>query len=96
MLIEKALELEKPEEIEGAVVYIGKLMKSFYNTWNRDNIEEEVILKNIKELSRNKLDIDITKVKENNLFESLYKEKPKHQASKRKNYQKGGSNKRRR
>ena len=98
LLIAKAMELEDPEEREGAVVYIGKLMKSFYSTWNKDNIEEESILKNIRELSKNELDIDITKVKENNLFESLYKERPKppqHTNRGRKN-QRGGGSKRRR
>ncbi len=75
-LIEKALELEDKEEREGAIVYIGKLMRSFYSTWNKDNIEDESILKNIKELSKDELDIDLEKVKEHNLFESLYKERP--------------------
>lgn len=93
LLIEKAMNLDDPAEVEGAVVYIGKLMKSFYSTWNRDNIEDESILKNIKELSKNLLDIDLEKVKENNLFESLYKERPK-QPNKRKQHQKGGKKRR--
>ena len=49
-------------------------MKGFYNTWNKDNIEDEIILKQIKEeLSDNQLDIDIEKVKEYGLFNNNVK-----------------------
>lgn len=75
LLIDKAIAIEDPEDKEGAIVYIGKLMKSFYGTWNNDYIEDDVILKQIRELSNGKLDIDLQKVKDGNLFELLYKEK---------------------
>jgi len=77
LMIKKAIELEDPEERESAVIYIGKLMKSFFNNWNKDNIDDKVILKHIKELSKDQLDIDLAKVTEENLFESLYKHKPR-------------------
>ncbi len=70
ILIENAAKLEDPKEKEGAVIAIGKLMKSFYLTWNKDNIEDEQILKTIRQLSKDQLDIDIEKVKEFNLFDS--------------------------
>jgi len=70
ILINNAIALEDPEEKEAAIVAIGKLMKSFYLTWNRDNIEDEQVLKNIKQLSKDQLDIDIEKVKANGLFDS--------------------------
>lgn len=69
ILIERAIGLEDPAEKEGAVIVIGKLMKSFYGTWNRENIEDEQVLKNIKKLSNDKLDIDIETVKELKLFD---------------------------
>ncbi|MFT4738106.1 MAG: hypothetical protein ACI8QD_001867 [Cyclobacteriaceae bacterium] len=69
ILIEQAINLEDPAEKQGAVITIGKLMKSFYNTWNRENIEDEQVLKNIKQLSDNQLDIDIETVKDLNLFD---------------------------
>ncbi len=75
ILIENAMKLEDPKEREGAVIAIGKLMKSFYLTWNKDNIEDETVLKNIKMLSKNELDIDIAKVKEHGLFDSERKER---------------------
>jgi hypothetical protein len=69
ILIDQAIKLEDPAEVEGAVITIGKLMKSFYNTWNKENIEDEQVLKNIKAMSSGKLDIDIEKVKELRLFD---------------------------
>jgi hypothetical protein len=69
LLIEKACGLEDPKEIEGAVIVIGKLMKSFYQTWNRDNPEDDQILGLIRHMSGGKLDIDLEKVKEFNLFD---------------------------
>jgi hypothetical protein len=69
ILIDQAIKLEDPAEVEGAVITIGKLMKSFYNTWNKENIEDEQVLKNIKAMSGGKLDIDIEKVKELRLFD---------------------------
>jgi hypothetical protein len=68
-LIEKAVEMEDPKEREGAVVVIGKLMKSFYQTWNKEVIEDELVLNNIKKLSNSRLDIDINTVKELRLFD---------------------------
>ncbi|MFT6865303.1 MAG: hypothetical protein ACJA08_000120 [Cyclobacteriaceae bacterium] len=75
ILIENAMKLEDPLEREGAVIAIGKLMKSFYQTWNKDTIEDETVLKNIKLLSKNELDIDMAKVKEFGLFDSEKKER---------------------
>lgn len=69
LLIAKAAELEDEQEIIDAVADIGKLMKSFYLTWNRDSVEDEVILKDIKRLSEGKIDIDIEIIKQDNLFE---------------------------
>lgn len=103
VLIEDAVKLEDPAEKEGAVVAIGKLMKSFFQTWNKENIEDSQVLKNIKQLSNGELDIDIEKVKELNLFDSEKGSRPndnnhnrnfrRNKGGGRKNY---GNNKRRR
>ena len=69
LVIAKAAELEDEQELIDAVADIGKLMKSFYLTWNRDSVEDEVILKDIKRLYGGKIDIDIEVIKEENLFE---------------------------
>ena len=70
LLIDQAVAMEDPKEKEGAVVSIGRLMKGFYQTWNKDSIEDEQILKNIKRMSNDQLDIDIETVKELGLFDS--------------------------
>lgn len=70
MLIDQAIAMEDPKEKEGAVVAIGRLMKSFYQTWNKDAIEDEQVLKNIRQLSKDQLDINIETVKELGLFDS--------------------------
>jgi len=75
IMIEQAIKMEDPETKESALIHIGRLMKSFYNTWNKDNIEDEIILKQIKQLSNNQLDIDIEKVKEHGLWNNNVKER---------------------
>lgn len=89
LLIEKAINLEDPKEKEGAVIVIGKLMKSFFQTWNKDGIEDELVLKNIKRMSNDQLDIDINNVKEFNLFDLG---KPTHKP--RRNQKGGGKGRR--
>ncbi len=93
MLIKNAIALEDPKEKEGAVIVIGKLMKSFFQTWNKDSIGDELVLKNIKKMSNDQLDINIETVKELNLFDLG---KPAY--NKRRNYSnnKGGGGKGRR
>lgn len=76
LLIEKAVLLEDPEDKEAAIIHLGKMMKAFYTSWNRENVDDDAIVKNLKDLSQNKLVIDAEKVKENNLFDSsrVYRE----------------------
>ena len=50
-------------------------MKSFYQTWNRESIDDAVVLKNIKQLSKDQLDMDLELVKEHNLFDSERRER---------------------
>jgi hypothetical protein len=88
LLVDHAKTLENKEEQEAAIIYIGRLMKSFASFWNKENLDDSVIAHNIKELSGGVLDIDINKVKENNLFNHLVREKPKNYSNS------GGKNKR--
>ena len=41
-MIQRAIEMEDPESKEAAVIHIGRLMNSFYASFNKDNLEEEV------------------------------------------------------
>ena len=69
-LVEQASELEDPEEQRGATIYLGKLMKTFYAAWNRENVDDEVIVRDLKSMSRGKLTIPVEEVKQGNLFDT--------------------------
>jgi hypothetical protein len=92
LLIDKAVNIEDPEEKEAAVIHIGRLMKSFQNTWNRENADDTTIIRDIERLSKKQLTIDIEKVRANNLFESLVKERKSRPSKNRRNN--GGRRKR--
>ena len=47
-------------------------MKSFFSMWNKESIDNKVIIENIKELSNNKLSIDIEKVSAFNLTSNKF------------------------
>lgn len=89
LLILEAIKKEDPKEREDAIIYIGKLMKSFYGSWNKEVIDDEVILENMQRMSGGKLDIDLSKVREENLFERLYKAKTRKPQEERENRTRG-------
>jgi hypothetical protein len=76
-LVKEALKIEDPQEREDAIIYLGKLMKTFYSNWNKETIDDSVILKDIQAMSGGALNMTIEKVREDNLFEKLYKERKK-------------------
>jgi hypothetical protein len=70
----EATKKEDPKEREEAAIYIGKLMKTFYGAWNKETFDDSVIVKDIQILSKGKLTLSLDKVREENLFEKLYRE----------------------
>lgn len=76
-LVKEALKKEDPQEREDAIIYLGKLMKTFYANWNKEPLDDSVILKDIQAMSGGALNMTIDKVREDNLFEKLYKERKK-------------------
>jgi hypothetical protein len=74
-LVKEALKKEDPQDREDAIIYLGKLMKTFYGNWNKETLDDSVILKDIQQMSGGALSMNIDKVREDNLFEKLYKEK---------------------
>lgn len=69
-VVKAIAKLEDEDEKASGVIYLGKLMKSFYTTWNKDNVDDKVIIDHIKELSNGALTISLDIVQEGNLFES--------------------------
>lgn len=76
-LVKEAVKLENPQERADAVIYLGKLMKTFYGSWNKETLDDSVIVNDIRELSKGELTVSLDKVREENLFEQLYREKRK-------------------
>lgn len=75
LMIEKAIAMEDPEDRYAAIIHIGRLMKSFYATWNKENVDDSLIVEHLRELSDNKLDISLEKVKAEGLFDQSAKER---------------------
>ena len=75
LMVQEASKMEDEAQRHDAIIHIGKLMKSYHMTWNKEVVDDEVLVKNIGIMSEGKLVIDIDKVKAENLFEGLYKEK---------------------
>ncbi len=69
-LIDKAAAMTDPEDQMKAVVYIGRLIKAFHQTWTEKNIEDEVIVQQMREISKGKLQPDLQTIKAENLFEA--------------------------
>jgi hypothetical protein len=75
LMIKKAVLLEDPEEQMAAIIYIGRLMKYFYTQWNRENVEDAVIVNDMRLLSGGKLNISLEKVKAEGLFDPTAKDR---------------------
>ncbi len=71
LLIEQAILKEDGVEKDDAIIYIGRLMKRLYSSWNKENVDDEVIVEHLAELSKKKLLIDINKVKAERLFDTI-------------------------
>jgi len=76
-LVQEAMKKEDPQEREEATIYLGKLMKTFYGNWNKETLDDSVIVRDITNMSKGKLTLNLEKVREDNLFEKLYREKKK-------------------
>ena len=76
-LVKEAIKKEDPKEREEAAIYLGKHMKTFYGAWNKETLDDSVIVKDLAILSQGKLVLNLDKVREDNLFEKLYHEQRK-------------------
>jgi hypothetical protein len=57
LLIERVNEVTDPQEKMKAIIYVARLMKSFYGAWNKENISDEVIADQLYEMSGKSIDI---------------------------------------
>jgi hypothetical protein len=89
-LVKEALKMEDPQERQDAIIYLGKLMKTFYGNWNKETLDDSVILKDIQAMSGGALNMTIDKVREDNLFEKLYKDRKKSKPQQQGGQRQGG------
>jgi Domain of unknown function (DUF4290) len=71
-IIQKAKVIENEEEKNALTEILANSMKRFYLNWNRDSVTDDVILKQLEELSDGKL-----KLTDNNLLKSSHTFLPK-------------------
>ncbi|WHF51731.1 DUF4290 domain-containing protein [Chryseobacterium gotjawalense] len=58
-LIDKAIELEAGDEKDALIQVIANNMKKSYNVYNKEHVQDEVIFRHLKDLSKNRLDLTI-------------------------------------
>ncbi len=75
LLVEKAIETEDDDDRLAFVSYLYRLMRSFYNAWNRDNPEDVVLLEHLMELSDGKLKTEIEYIRQNGPIEASPKDR---------------------
>lgn len=75
LLIEEAVQIKDKEAQERLVIHIARLMKSFYLEWNRENIDEETLLKHLDALSHGKITLNIEKVQKYSLLNNIRRER---------------------
>ena len=59
-IIQKAIEFEEGDEKRVLTEMIANSMKKSYLTWNRDSVTDDVIIEQLKELSKGQLKLDPT------------------------------------
>ncbi|MVM38788.1 DUF4290 domain-containing protein [Spirosoma sp. HMF3257] len=75
LLIAKATALEEPDERRAFVSYLTRLMRTFYQAWNKESVEDETIYQSLIELSNGKLFNDIKLIREEGLVEATPRER---------------------
>jgi len=63
-LVKEALKKDDAQDAEEAIIYLGKLMKTFYGNWNKETLDDSVILRDIQAMSGGALNMTIEKVRE--------------------------------
>ncbi len=75
LLVAKAVALEDPDERRAFVSYLTRLMRTFYQTWNKESVEDETIYQSLIELSNGRLSDDIQLIREQGLVEATPRER---------------------
>jgi hypothetical protein len=69
LLVLKVVATESEGERRAFISYLVKMMKGFFQTWNKDSVETKSCLQTILEISEFKLQADIDYLRENGIIE---------------------------
>lgn len=75
LLVDKAASMEDPDERRAFVSYLTRLMRTFYQAWNKESVEDETIFQSLLELSNGRLADDIELIREHGLVEATPRER---------------------
>ena len=75
LLVAKAISIEDADEKRAFVSYLTRLMRTFYQAWNKESVEDETIYQSLIELSNGKLADDIRLIREEGLVEATPRER---------------------
>ena len=75
LLVAKAVALEDADERRAFVSYLIRLMRTFYQAWNKESVEDETIYESLIEISNGKLSDDVKLVRTEGLVESTPRER---------------------
>ena len=84
-MVKAATEFKEGEEKQKLVKHIANLLKTSYLQWNRDSVNDNLIIKQLEELSNGKLTIDAGQFRETNDILRTFKKKKSNNS---KNYSK--------
>jgi hypothetical protein len=73
LLIQQISDMPEGEEKENGIIYIGRLMKSFYIQYNKDVVDDIVIKQHLEKISKGKIVLDLERIKSENLFDATAK-----------------------
>jgi hypothetical protein len=74
LVVKEVQAMEEGTIKDDAVIYLARLMKKSYMTWNKENVDDIVILEHLKELSKGKLSLDVDKVQHEKLLDVQIKD----------------------
>jgi len=85
LLLHKAVNTENEEDRLAFVSYIFRLMRSFFNTWNKDNPEDHVLLGQLELLAKGQLKEEIDYIRKNGPVDASPKDRNSNQERNRGN-----------
>ena len=75
LLVQKAIDCSDKEEKLAFISYLIRQMRTFYNTWNKDNPDDNIVFTQLDEVSQGRLKEELAYLRQNGLVESTPRDK---------------------